>query len=430
MRETYPTTAISDGVRTIGRREFIGLLAMMMAIIALSVDLMLPAFGDIRADFGLTPDSNALAGLITVFLLGLALAQVVYGVLSDRYGRRPIIYTGLAIYIVGAAASALAPTLGWLLVARFLWGLGAAAPRVVTLSVVRDTYQGDQMAKVMSFIMAIFILVPVFAPTLGALLTGWFTWRGMFGFTVIAAIAVWVWAVRLPETLHPEDRRSRGWSQVVQAGRKVLTTRSTMTYTLALTFMFGVFVSYLATSELIFSEVFGRGDQFPLIFGVLASVMGVGMLLNAPLVERFGLVRLIRAVTIGYLAVTTGLVILAVGSGGVPNFWVYAAGLMMAFACHALLIPNINSAAMTPMGAVAGTASAVTGTLSLAGGALIGVVIDRSFDGTVTPLSVAFLVGGVGAWVFTRLAESPPPRRVPLAAFEHLQPEPGPAASD
>ena len=122
MRESHPTMAISDGVRTIGRREFIGLLAMMMAIIALSVDLMLPAFGDIRAEFGLTPDSNALAGLITVFLLGLALAQVVYGVLSDRFGRRHIIYTGLAIYVVGAAASALAPTLGWLLVARFLCG--------------------------------------------------------------------------------------------------------------------------------------------------------------------------------------------------------------------------------------------------------------------------------------------------------------------
>jgi DHA1 family bicyclomycin/chloramphenicol resistance-like MFS transporter len=416
---------ITDGVRSVGRREFIGLLAMMMAIIALSVDLMLPAFGDIRAEFGLAPDSNELAGLITVYLLGLAVAQVVYGVLSDRYGRRPIIYTGLAIYIAGAAASALAPTLGWLLVGRFVWGIGSAAPRVITLSVVRDTHEGDQMAKVMSFIMAIFILVPVFAPTLGALLTAWLSWRGMFGFTVLAAIAVWLWALRLPETLHPANRRSRGWSQVVIAGRTVLSTRSTMAYTAALTFMFGVFASYLATSELIFSDVFGRGDQFPVIFGVLASVMGVGMLANGRLVERLGLVRLIRSVTIAYLVVTSGLVGLAIVSEGVPNFYVFSAGLMMAFACHALLIPNLNSAAMTPMGAVAGTASAVTGTLSLAGGALIGAVIDRAFNGTVTPLSVAFLVGGVGAWVFTRLAERPPAREVTTPVFEQIQPEPG-----
>jgi DHA1 family bicyclomycin/chloramphenicol resistance-like MFS transporter len=416
---------ITDGVRSVGRREFIGLLAMMMAIIALSVDLMLPAFGDIRAEFGLAPDSNELAGLITVYLLGLAVAQVVYGVLSDRYGRRPIIYTGLAIYIAGAAASALAPTLGWLLVGRFVWGIGSAAPRVITLSVVRDTHEGDQMAKVMSFIMAIFILVPVFAPTFGALLTAWLSWRGMFGFTVLAAIAVWLWALRLPETLHPANRRSRGWSQVVIAGRTVLSTRSTMAYTAALTFMFGVFASYLATSELIFSDVFGRGDQFPVIFGVLASVMGVGMLANGRLVERLGLVRLIRSVTIAYLVVTSGLVGLAIVSEGVPNFYVFSAGLMMAFACHALLIPNLNSAAMTPMGAVAGTASAVTGTLSLAGGALIGAVIDRAFNGTVTPLSVAFLVGGVGAWVFTRLAERPPAREVTTPVFEQIQPEPG-----
>ncbi len=416
---------ITDGVRSVGRREFIGLLAMMMAIIALSVDLMLPAFGDIRAEFGLAADSNALAGLITMYLLGLAVAQVVYGVLSDRYGRRPIIYTGLAIYIAGAAASALAPTLGWLLVGRFVWGIGSAAPRVITLSVVRDTHEGDQMAKVMSFIMAIFILVPVFAPTLGALLTAWLSWRGMFGFTVLAAIAVWLWALRLPETLHPENRRSRGWSQVVIAGRTVLSTRSTMAYTAALTFMFGVFASYLATSELIFSEVFGRGEQFPVIFGVLASVMGVGMLANGRLVERLGLVRLIRSVTIAYLVVTSGLVGLAIVSEGVPNFYVFSTGLMMAFACHALLIPNLNSAAMTPMGAVAGTASAVTGTLSLAGGALIGAVIDRAFNGTVTPLSVAFLLGGVGAWVFTRLAESPPARVVTAPVFEKIQPEPG-----
>jgi DHA1 family bicyclomycin/chloramphenicol resistance-like MFS transporter len=432
---------ISDGTRTIGRRELIGLLAMMMAVTALSVDLMLPAFGEIRAEFGLGPDSTALAGLVTTYLLGLAFAQVFHGVLADRFGRRPIIYTGLAIYIVGAAASALAPTLGWLLAARFLWGIGAAAPRVITLSVVRDTHEGEQMAKVMSFIMAVFILVPVFAPSIGALLTDWFSWRGMFGFTVIAAGVVWLWALRLPETLRPGNRLSLTWSDLTRAGRTVLTTRSTMAYTVALTFLFGAFVSYLATSELIFSDVFERGEQFPIIFGGLASVMGLGMLINGNLVEKIGLRRLIRTVMVFYLIVTSGLVALAVATDGVPGFWWFILGLVLLFACHALLIPNVNTAAMAPMGALAGTASAVIGTLSLAGGAVIGALIDRSFDGTVTPISIAFLACGLGGWVFTRLAEGPSDRLVSTVdvvaldaalrsgSLDHLHPKPGTADS-
>ena len=404
MRETSQMRVISDGTRSIGRREFVGLLAMMMAVTALSIDLMLPAFADIRAEFGLGPDSTAVAGLVTSYLIGLAVAQVFHGVLADRFGRRPIIYTGLAIYIVGAALSALAPTLGWLLVARFLWGIGAAAPRVITLSVVRDTHEGEQMARVMSFIMAVFILVPVFAPTVGAALTDWISWRGMFWFTVVAAALVWLWALRLPETLRPENRLELTWKDLGGAARTVFTTRSTMSYTIALTFLFGAFVSYLGTSELIFSAVFDRGDQFPFIFGALASVMGVGMLVNGRLVGRFGLQRLIRTVTGVYLVVTLALALLAVLTDGFPPFPIFALILVLVFACHALLIPNINSAAMTPMGAIAGTASAVIGTLSLAGGAVIGAVIDRLFDGTVTPISVAFFLCGIGGWLFTRRA--------------------------
>jgi DHA1 family bicyclomycin/chloramphenicol resistance-like MFS transporter len=420
---------ISDGTRSIGRREFIGLLAMMMAVTALSIDLMLPAFSDIRAEFGLGPDSTAVAGLVTSYLIGLAVAQVFHGVLADRFGRRPIIYTGLAIYIVGAALSALAPTLGWLLVARFLWGIGAAAPRVITLSVVRDTYEGEQMARVMSFIMAVFILVPVFAPTVGAALTDWISWRGMFWFTVVAAVVVWLWALRLPETLRPENRLNLTWKDLGGAARTVFTTRSTMSYTIALTFLFGAFVSYLGTSELIFSAVFDRGDQFPLIFGALASVMGVGMLVNGRLVGRFGLQRLISTVTGVYLVVTFALALLAVVTGGVPPFPLFALILVLVFACHALLIPNINSAAMTPMGAIAGTASAVIGTLSLAGGAVIGAVIDRLFDGTVTPISIAFLLCGIGGWLFTRRAADDPAVRDGLVRSEREEPHPEPGVA-
>ncbi|MEX1092719.1 MAG: MFS transporter, partial [Acidimicrobiia bacterium] len=150
----------TDGRRSIGRIEFIALMALLMSIAALSVDLMLPAMGDIRDEFGLEPDSTAVAGLVTAFILGVALSQIVYGILADRYGRKPLIYAGLAIFLIGATASVFAPSFGFLLAARFVWGLGAAGPRVLTLSIVRDTHEGSEMAKLMSFILAVFVLVP------------------------------------------------------------------------------------------------------------------------------------------------------------------------------------------------------------------------------------------------------------------------------
>jgi DHA1 family bicyclomycin/chloramphenicol resistance-like MFS transporter len=386
-------------------REVIALLAMVMAIVALAVDIILPAFADIRSDFGLAADSTAAAGLITTFLLGLALSQIFYGLLADRFGRKPILYTGIAVYIAGALASTFAPDLGWLLAARFVWGAGAAAPRILTLSVLRDIYSGEKMARAMSFVMAIFILVPVVAPSLGAVLTDWITWRGAVGSTVLVALVVGIWTLRLPETLRAENRLDLTWSDVARAGRIVLTNRVTVGYMFAFTALFGSFASYLASSELIFSDVFGLGDEFPVIFGALAVVMGVAVLVNSRLVERVGLQRLIRLVMIGYLIAAVALNVLSFATDGTPPFWLFAAGLAVVFCMHALLIPNMNSAAMIPMASVAGTASAIIGTVATAGGALLGAVIDRAYDGTVTPLSVGFLVLGIVAWLLCRSAE-------------------------
>lgn len=416
MNRSEPTTTapastppglieVSDGRRTMSGREVIALLAMVMAIVALAVDIILPAFADIRSDFGLAADSTAAAGLITTFLLGLALSQIFYGLLADRFGRKPILYTGIAVYIAGALASTFAPDLGWLLAARFVWGAGAAAPRILTLSVLRDIYSGEKMARAMSFVMAIFILVPVVAPSLGAVLTDWITWRGAVGSTVLVALVVGIWTLRLPETLRAENRLDLTWSDVARAGRIVLTNRVTVGYMFAFTALFGSFASYLASSELIFSDVFGLGDEFPVIFGALAVVMGVAVLVNSRLVERVGLQRLIRLVMIGYLIAAVALNVLSFATDGTPPFWLFAAGLAVVFCMHALLIPNMNSAAMIPMASVAGTASAIIGTVATAGGALLGAVIDRAYDGTVTPLSVGFLVLGIVAWLLCRSAE-------------------------
>jgi len=398
--------AVSDGRRTMGGRELIAVLALVMSIVALAVDIMLPAFADIRAEFGLAADSTAAAGLITTYLLGLAVSQLVFGVLADRFGRKPVLYAGIGLYIVGALASALAPGLGWLLAARFLWGVGAASPRILTLSVLRDVYSGERMARAMSFVMAIFILIPVVAPSIGAVITDWVGWRGVIFSTVLVALLVGSWTLRLPETMNPENRLDLSWADMARAGRIVLTNRMTVGYMLSFAALFGGFASYLASSELIFADVFGLADEFPLIFGALAVVMGVAALINGFLVERVGLRRLINLVMAGYLVAAAGLVLLSVATRGVPPFWAFAILMATLLSMHALLIPNMNSAAMIPMAPVAGTASAIIGTVATAGGALLGAVIDRAYDGTVTPLIFSFLILGLVAWGLSRYAET------------------------
>ncbi|MFP3915590.1 MAG: multidrug effflux MFS transporter, partial [Actinomycetota bacterium] len=356
--------------RRLGRVEFTALLAMSMALAALGIDIVLPAFGDMRREFGLAADSTAVAGVITAYFIGLSVAQVVYGPLADRFGRKPILYAGYGMYLVGAVTSAFAPSLTLLYVARVIWGLGAAGPRVVTLSVVRDRFDGEEMSRAMSFIMAVFILVPILAPSLGAVVVGASSWRWVAGVCALLVGVMALWAIRLEESLDPAYRRDLKLSHVWEATLLVVTNRFTMSYTLALTALFGVFISYLGSSEIIFGEVFGMADEFPLIFGAVAAVMGGAMLANAFVVRRFGTRRMAHGVLVVYVLGAMAFLALAVGTSGRPPLGVFLVALMVMLSCHALLIPNFNTIAMDPMKEVAGTASAVIGTLSTAGGAV------------------------------------------------------------
>jgi len=401
----FPVQTSIGRPRRLGRIEFTALLAMSMALAALGIDMMLPAFGAMRSELGLAADSTEVAGVVTAYFFGLAIAQVVYGPLADRFGRKPTLYLGYGVYLFGATASALAPDLSWLLVARFVWGLGAAGPRVVTLSVVRDRFEGEAMARAMSFIMAVFVLVPVVAPTLGAVVTTVGSWRWVFGICAFLAVVMAAWATRLEESLDPANRMELRFGRVIEAARHVITHRQTLGYTLALTSLFGVFTSYLASSEIIFGEVFDAADQFPLLFGGLAAVMGCAMLANAFVVGHFGTRRIAHFTLIAYLVAAIGFLGLATVTGGRPPLAAFMVGLALMLVSHALLIPNFNTIAMDPMGSVAGTASAVIGTISTAGGALIGAIIDRSFDGTIVPMTVGFVGLGVAALGFVLWAE-------------------------
>lgn len=388
------------------RAEFTAFLALTMALTALGIDMMLPAFAVIREGFGLQPDSTSVARIVTAYFFGLAVGQVFYGPFADRFGRKPVLYVGYSVYALGAILSTVAPSLGLLLAFRFLWGLGAAGPRVIVLSAVRDTYSGDRMARAMSFIMAIFVLVPVVAPSLGALIVAVAHWRWVFAFCAIYVAVMAVWSRRLPETLHPEFRMDGlRLDRILRAARLVLSNRLTMGYTLALTSLFGVFTSYLASSEIIVSETFGRGDQFPVIFGILAAIMGAAMVGNGAVVSLVGVRPLVHGVLVTYVAGAAVLALWVASHDGRPPFLPFMAGLAVMLVCHALLIPTVNTVAMEPMEAVAGTAAAVIGTVSTAFGALFGSLLDAAFDGTVTPISFGFFGFGAAALALVSWAE-------------------------
>ena len=378
---------------------------MSMAMGALGIDLMLPAFDAMRADLGLAADSNAIAGTVTTYFLGLALGTFVYGPLSDRLGRRRSLYISYGIYGVGAVASALVSSLPVLLGTRFVWGIGAAGSRVIAFAVIRDAYDGDEMSRAMSLVMAVFVIVPIFAPTVGAGIVAVSSWRWVFGACVIFALFIAAWTTRLPETLRAEHREAARRAGVVEALRVVLSNRIAVGYGLAMTALYAAFISYLGSSELIFGDVFGQDANFPYIFGGLAAVMGAAMLLNARIVRAIGARRLSHTVLLAYLAAATALWAYALSTGGTPPLLPFLVALAVLFTGHALMIPNLNSIAMDPMARVAGTASSILGAAQLGLGALLGSFIDRAFDGTILPLSIGFVGYGIAALTLVLWAE-------------------------
>lgn len=396
-----PEAPVSESrLGRVGPTEFVVLMAMTIALTALAIDLMLPAFDEIRSDLGLASDSTDTAAIITVFFFGLAVAQLAYGPVADRFGRKPTVYVGLAIFSVGAIGASLAGSLGMVLVFRFIWGVGAAGPRVIALSVIRDIYEGDRMARVMSFITAVFIFVPVVAPSLGAILLEFVSWRMLFALCAVLSGAVGLWLLRLPETLDEKNRMERlQMRSIARAARIVVTDRQAVGYTLGMTMVFGALISYLAGSELVWDEVYGRGDQFPLIFGGLAAAIGLAILVNGVIVDRVGSRRIVHGSLFAYVVLAGAALAVALAGGGIPNFWLFVILLGFALGAHGLFIPNARSIAILSLGHVAGTASAIIGAFSVLGAAIIGVITQDLFDGTVTPMISAFFLGSLAALI-------------------------------
>lgn len=375
-----------------GRREFVALVTAGMAMGALAIDIMLPAFADMRAEYGMAPDSPRVGWVVTAFFLGLAVGPWLYGPASDRYGRRPLLLAGLGLYVAAGTAAVVAPSFGWVVAARFVWGLGAAAPRSLSLAMVRDRSEGEGMARLMSMIMAVFLIVPILAPGAGALLNAVAPWRIVFWVPVVAALGLiaWVW-FRLPETLPPERRRPFTVAALGGAVRAVISHRQTVWFTVAITFLFGVMTSYLAGSELVLDDVFDRGRWFPVFFGAIAVLLALSSLNNARLVRRLGITVLVRRMAVVGVATASVLAAVSLSAGGRPGFWLFTLALAAVVPVAQGLVPNCNSAAMMPVPHVAGTAAAVIGTVTTAGGALLGGVVTSAFDGTTDPLALGML---------------------------------------
>jgi DHA1 family bicyclomycin/chloramphenicol resistance-like MFS transporter len=385
------------------------LLAMTMSLTALGVDLLLPAFPALRVELGLDPSSTEISGFITAYFVGLAVGQLTLGPLSDRYGRKPLLTVGIVIYILGAVLSSLAPSLTLLFAARFVWGVGAAGGRVLSLAIVRDRFSGARMARMMSSIMAVFIIVPMIAPTLGAVTLRFVTWHQLVGLNVVAALIILTSLRQLEETLPPASRRSLRAGELSAALARILRHPHSGPLVLAQAVLFGGFSSYLATSEIVYGEVFGRPRSFPLLFGGMALVMGVAAVANGRLVERYGLPAMLRA-TVGIYSLSSVILLGVVwSSGGRPPLWLYLIVLAAVLCSHAMTIPNMTSSVMEPMGDIAGLASAITGAVLIGGGALLGSFIDRAYDGTVLPLALAFVASALVVSTLVRASERPIP---------------------
>lgn len=368
--------------------EFVALMALLMALTALSIDIMLVALPEIVQTYAVT-GANDRQLVITAYMLGFAIGQPFHGPLSDRFGRKPILAVGLVIFAIGSLGAAFAPSFTTLLAARAIQGFGAAAPRVVAIAIVRDRFVGRDMARVMSFVMMIFIIVPVIAPALGEGILHLGTWPWVFGALFLAAAVAFAWSMlRLAETRHAEDRLPLSPAALGHAFHKVVTTRATVGYTTAMGFLFGGLLSYVGSAQQIFVDVYGLGTLFPVAFGAIAGVMALASLTNARLVGRIGMHRVSHVALLLY--VSAGTVMALLGFPEHPPLLVLGAFMAVIFYCFGLIAPNFNAMAMEPLGHVAGMGSSFVGFYSTAAAAVVGMIVGQSFDGTVRPLTIGF----------------------------------------
>lgn len=386
--------------------EFVALVAILMAMVAMSIDSMLPALGLIASDLG-AREANDRQLILSMLFLGFSVGQLFYGPLSDAIGRRRALVLGLVFFVAGSFLCAVATSFEMLLAGRLLQGFGAAGPRIVSVAMVRDQHAGRSMARIMSMSMSVFILVPVFAPAIGQGVLLFASWRVIFaGLCFMGLVAFFWFMMRQPETLSVEKRKPFTPGGLGRAVLEVLRHRISLGYILATGCIFGAFIGYLNSTQQIFGEAYGLGAAFPLYFGSLAAGLGVASIINSRLVMKFGMQYLSMRAGI-VLAITAVLLMLTeLMLGALPPLWLFMAAFGTIFFCSGVLFGNYNALAMEPMGHIAGSASAIIGTATTLLSLIIGTVIGQAYDGTALPVSIGFAVMGLGAVAAQAWAEA------------------------
>ncbi len=386
-----------------GFGQFVAMMAALMATNALAIDAMLPALGRIGDSLGVAV-ANERQWVVTAYVLGFGAAQIFYGTLADRFGRRATVFVALGVYVAASLWCAVAGSFEGLIVARVVEGLGAAGTRVLAVSIVRDCYEGRRMARVMSLSLLVFLGVPILAPSLGQLVMLFAPWRVIFVVLAGYAVVVGGWiAWKLPETLDARDRRPIAFAAIFGAARITLTNRASVGYTLAMSLVIGAWLGFLNSSQQVFADVFHRPGLFTLVFAMIAGGIAVASIVNAWLVDRLGSRKISHAALLAFILLAMAQA--AVAFGGADTLWRFAALQMAMMFCFGLMMGNFGAMSMAPLGHIAGSAASIQGLLSTLGGALIGLLIGQDFDGTIVPMTLGFAVCGVLALAAVVLAE-------------------------
>ena len=380
----------------------IAFLAFIGVLMAFGIDAALPAFDELRTDFDL--DSRGVSPAITgtFYFAGMAIGQLVCGILADRFGRRNVLVGGLALYGVGAVASALAPDLAFLLGARFVWGLGASAPSVLRFAIARDLYEGDRMARVVATFTAVFLIGPIFVPFIGEAILFVGTWRTIFLVGLALALVAVVWTFRFGETMADEHRRPLRFGPFAEAFASVVRTPVTRWALIGSTLFTASFFIWLGSSQPILDEIYGRDSQFTVFFGLSGAGMAIALVLNNGMIDRFGMRSMLRWSAAIHVVATGTTLVLVLAASGVPSVWAWFGWALISNAMTMVIGPMSSALAMEPMADKAGTASAILGLSQLGVGSVLAAIVDAQIDMTVTPMlvgGVVFGLAGAGALV-------------------------------
>lgn len=378
--------------KQLSRAEFIVLVALLSSIMAFSTDAMLPAMPEMAQAFGLE-DANRIQLIISTFMLGAGFGQLFFGPFADYRGRKTAILTGLVLFIAGSIIAMNTQDFTTMLAARFLQGIGVAGPRTASIAMVRDLFAGRGMARVMSFVSAVFILVPALAPAIGQAIMTRFGWASVFGAFIVMAIVSFGWmALRQPETNPPQNRRTFSWQDLFAAARTVISNRHTMVYTITGGLFFGSFISYLSSAQQIFDGIFGVGERFPFYFAIMALSIGAASMLNAKLVMKYGMRRLTMISLVSVSTLSFAYLALVLAYPQAVTLGSFLAWGMSSFFFLGIVFGNVNALAMEPMGKIAGVAAALIGAISSTMAVAIGVPLGAAFNGTIIPLVAGFAV--------------------------------------